>query len=228
VTGALSASNFVGNGITLSNVILSTGTLQANSTAYPNFLYVGSTATVLGNFGVNGASMTFEGAQVLVSTGTLQANTTAYPQFLYVGSTATVSQALMVGSTVTFGGSLIANGSPGTDNYVAFPFLTAGAIATKQVVILSAANTVNTTAVANQTTIAGVTVTSTAGAGTIWVATKGVVTGVTANGVVAVGNLVGTTASAGRAAVTATANAILGRAVTAAAGAGSTFTVLLQ
>ena len=56
-------NGFVPNAV-LSGVIFSTNTLQANTTAYPNFLYVGSTMSVLGtSLGVNGVSYVWPGSQ---------------------------------------------------------------------------------------------------------------------------------------------------------------------
>jgi hypothetical protein len=212
-------------------VLLSTGTLEAGTTDYPQFLYVGSSATVLGNLSVTGPSLTDAGQQVLLSTGTLQAGSTAYPQFLYVGSTATVSKFLDVGSTVTFGGSVLMANAANGDNYIAYPFICSAAIAAKQIVIVSGSGTVSASTAANAlTTVIGIAVTATSGANqTVWVATSGIVTGVTAGAAVTFGQSVETSnAGAGQARSVAggAVGANIGKVLTSAA-AGATFTVAL-
>ncbi|MHB0995732.1 MAG: beta strand repeat-containing protein, partial [Elusimicrobiales bacterium] len=120
------------------------------------------------------------------------------------------------------------SGVPGADNYIAFPFTAGAAIYAKQAVLLNGNNTVIASSTAASAFAVGIAVTSAAPGQTVWVATKGIVTGVVADAAISFGTTVETSVTEGRVKPgTATSGAVIGKALTTAAGAGSTLTILV-
>jgi hypothetical protein len=179
-----------------------------------------SSSKLIGVVGV--ASIPNGNTNYIQVSNTLQANSTFYVSSGSVNGLLTAGSVAVTGSSVTFAGAV------GADAYVAVPLTAAGAINAKRVVIITAANTVNTTTIASTSTVAGITVSSTAGAGTIYVAVSGVVTAVPNLTAVAVGDRLCTSTTAGSVipcGVTTDSTAV-GKSLSTA-GAGSTVTVLL-
>lgn len=114
------------------------------------------------------------------------------------------------------------------DNYVSFPFTAGSAVAAKDVVIITGANTVGRTTSDANPDVIGFAVNDAQVGETVYVAMVGIVTGVTTDGAVTQSNMVCTSNAAGRVDDSCNSNgAPIGKALTGATGAGQTITVAL-
>jgi hypothetical protein len=142
-------------------------------------------------------------------------------------SSGTINEQLIVGDVLIDGSVGASN-----DNFVAIPFTSAGAVATKQAVIMNNAGQITTNATNSTNTVVGISVSATSGGGQkIYVAVSGVVTNVTCQVAMSAGAFAcngGTTAGrVGACSSFTTAMLSLGRMVTACS-AGGTGTIMVM
>lgn len=186
--------------------------------------------TVQSNLIVNGAGphvfagdLRINGNHLIDSAGTSRVT---------LGNPIVLNGALDVASpntTLDTNASLRMTGTANADNFVAFPFTAGGTINAKDVVIISGANTVATSATLRSTSVLGFAVNGASSGNTVWVATSGIVTGVTAGAAITVASRVCTDSSAaGRVVSCTTSGAVIGKALTGTTAAGQTLTVVIN
>lgn len=240
------------------NYIQNRGTLQAGSVFYASSGTVGGTFAATGTVTLGGAAgvndvtvasnlkvnsnLTVSGAGPQVLGGNVQVNgngiadsggttrlTLGAPTLVNGGLKAFSGAQLAISTNIAVSGA-----SNNADHYIAFPFTAGGTIAARSVVVISAANTVNTTATGGDNRVIGVAINSATLGQAVNVALLGVVTGVTVDGPVTVGDPLAASATAGQASdapanfATGGGTGILGRALTGATGAGQTITIVVS
>lgn len=131
------------------------------------------------------------------------------------------------GATLSVGTPLRITGAANGDNFVAYPMTAGGTIADRQIVVISGANTVTNTTSANNAAAIGFAVNDATAGETVWVATSGIVTGVTSGAAVAVGARVCADNIVGRVQSCTTDGAVIGKSLTGTTGSGQTLTVVL-
>ncbi len=210
------AAGFYVSSATVGGSFTATGTVQLGGVAGTNDVVVRSSLTVQGDLKVagndisdsSGANRLTLGSNIVVN-GNLQGASGNY--------------GLQIGTAVVF------TGSSGGDNYIAYP-MTAGAdITARNTLYVAGANDVRPVAAGSPTTIIGVAANSVSSGGTVYVITSGIVTGVVANAAITAGTRIcgANSTGAGRAATCTTDGAVIGKALTGAGAAGSTFTLLV-
>jgi len=209
------ASFYVSSGA-VSGSFSAGGTVSLGGAAGTSDVIVNSNLMVGGDVRLNGND-------ILDSAGTTRV-TVGDPIVLNGSLTVSGNSAnLQISTSVIFNG--VANG----DNYIAFPFVAGGNINNRDVVIISGANSITTTTTAQDPLAIGIAVNSASLGGTVYVATQGIITGVTVNGAVVVGANVCSTATAGRIDDACGSNSVaIGKALTGAAAAGQTIKVVLM
>lgn len=221
-------SVFYASSGTVGGAFTATGTVKLGGAAGVNDVSVTSNLTVNGNLTASGAGPHVFGGNVkvngngLVDSGGTTRITLGQPN-LIAGDLSVPS-----GAGLSFSTSVVFNGTPNSDNYIAYPFTASNNVNVGNAVIISGANTVGVVAVNSSVASIGFAVTSASSGQTVWVALSGIVTTAVSGGAINVGNRVCTSsAAAGSVAACTTNGAPIGKALTGTTAAGQTLSVVI-